>query len=204
MSRSLTLTSTMKAMDKVRKIADELVLTKRLIRSRILKRIKSYKEEDRNRKSAIIKEKLFRALAFKRAKVVMFFVSFGGEVNTKEMIQHSRELGKKIAVPVCKEDKSMKPCVLGKNTKFTHGLYEIFEPEIKKFLSVENLDLVVVPGLAFDKRGNRLGRGKGYYDRFLARIPKKTKSIGLAYSFQILPSVPTAGWDKKVDRVIFA
>ncbi|MCX5706588.1 MAG: 5-formyltetrahydrofolate cyclo-ligase, partial [Candidatus Omnitrophica bacterium] len=60
------------------------------------------------------------------------------------------------------------------------------------------------PGLAFDKKGNRLGRGKGYYDRFLKKIPKDTPSIGLAFDLQILPSVPTSSHDVSVSKVLFA
>jgi 5-formyltetrahydrofolate cyclo-ligase len=61
-----------------------------------------------------------------------------------------------------------------------------------------------VPGLAFDKKGNRLGRGKGCYDRFLKRLPKKIPTIGLAFDFQILPKIPAKTHDISVNKVIFA
>lgn len=179
-------------------------LTKQRIRSKILSRLKTQKEEDRDRKSSIIKEKLFKTGVFKRAKTIMIFISFGGEVNTKEMISEAKKMGKIVAVPVCKKRKSMRPSILLDRAKLMTGLYEIYEPAIKKFVSLGKLDLVLVPGVAFDKKGNRLGRGKGYYDRFLARLPSKTTSIGLAFDFQILPSLPTTQRDKKVHRVIFA
>jgi 5-formyltetrahydrofolate cyclo-ligase len=66
------------------------------------------------------------------------------------------------------------------------------------------LDLVITPGVAFDKKGNRLGRGKGYYDRFLSKIPKDTPSIGLAFNLQVLPAVPVTSQDVSVKKVIFA
>ncbi|MFH1441591.1 MAG: 5-formyltetrahydrofolate cyclo-ligase [Candidatus Omnitrophota bacterium] len=179
-------------------------LTKQQIRSKILLKLKTQREEFRNRKSKIIKEKLFRSKVFKKAKRVMIFISFGGEVETREMIKEIRELGKIVSVPVCEKGRMMRPSILTEKAKLVRGLYEIYEPEIKKFVNLENLDLVIVPGIAFDKKGNRLGRGKGYYDFFLHQIPPETVSIGLAYNFQILPEIPTTNEDKKVNKVIFA
>lgn len=179
-------------------------LTKQGIRSKILSELKTYKEEDRNRKSKVIKERLFRTLVFKKAKVVLFFISFGGEVNTKDMIKGAQSLGKIVAVPVCRKNRVIRPCVVSGTTRLIRGLYELYEPAIKRFINLRDLDLVIVPGIAFDKKGNRLGRGKGYYDRFLSKLPRKTVSIGMAFAFQILPWIPATNEDKKVDRVIFA
>jgi len=89
-------------------------LTKEQIRNRILLRLKIQKEEERERKSKIIKEKLFRSSIFKKAKRVMFYISFDGEVNTKEMIKEAQNLGKIVAVPVCKKKRTMLPCALSK------------------------------------------------------------------------------------------
>jgi len=180
-------------------------LTKESIRSKILLRLKKHKEEDREKKSSLIKEKLFRTKVFKNAKIVMFFISFGGEVNTQDMINESIKLGKKVAVPVCGKNRLIKPCILSKKTPFIPGLYGIPEPAIKRFVNLENLDLVIVPGLAFDRKRHRLGRGKGYYDTLLGDLfPHKAVSIGLAFDFQILPSIPFTPQDKKVDKIIFA
>jgi len=180
------------------------MLTKKKIRSKILLKLRKQKEEDRNRKSQLIKEKLFRTLIFKKAKIVMFFMSFGGEVKTQDMIKDARRLGKIVAVPVCRERRTIRPSILSEKAKVLRGLYGICEPAIKRFVKLEDLDVVIVPGVAFDKTGNRLGRGKGYYDCFLRKLPDKAVSIGLAYDFQILPLVPTTIDDKKVDKVIFA
>lgn len=180
-------------------------MTKQQIRSKILLKLKTEKEEDRDRKSRLIKKKLFRTMVFKKAKVVMFFISFGGEVNTQDMIEEAKRLDKTIAVPVCRKRRIMRPAVLPENAKLVRGCYGICEPAIKRFVNLEDLDLVVVPGVAFDKKGNRLGRGKGYYDRFLHKLNhRKTTSIGLAFDFQILPYIPATCDDKEVDRVIFA
>jgi 5-formyltetrahydrofolate cyclo-ligase len=179
------------------------MLTKEQIRNRILLRLKTQKEEERERKSKIIKEKLFKSSIFKKAKRVMFYISFDGEVNTREMIKEAQNLGKIVAVPVCKKKRMMLPCVLGRSAKLKKGLYGIYQPAIEKLINLKDLDLVIVPGVAFDKQGNRLGRGKGYYDCLLNKIPK-APSIGLAFDFQILPHLPATTEDVSVNRAIFA
>ncbi|MBU1998216.1 MAG: 5-formyltetrahydrofolate cyclo-ligase [Candidatus Omnitrophota bacterium] len=179
-------------------------LTKSEIRSKILVRLKTQKEEERKTRSRVIKNKLFKTRVFKKAKTVMFYMSIGGEVNTKEMIQEAIKLGKKAVVPVCRKYRMMRACFLGYKEELVRGPYGIGEPAVKKNVRLKDLDLVLVPGVAFTKKGARLGRGKGYYDRFLNRLPKKVTSVGLAFSFQILPSLPTGRGDVSVSRVIFA
>ncbi|MFA5410748.1 MAG: 5-formyltetrahydrofolate cyclo-ligase [Candidatus Omnitrophota bacterium] len=183
----------------------EAGLTKQRIRSKILLKLNSQKEEDRKRKSRIIKEKLFRSLSFKKAKRVMFYISFGGEVDTREMIEEALKLGKIIAVPACQDDKiTLRPCIFRESARLKKGRYGVCEPAKKKFIDLEDIDLVIVPGIAFDRKGGRLGRGKGCYDRFLKRLPCAVPSIGLAFDFQILPDLPAITTDVNVRRVIFA
>jgi len=179
-------------------------LTKKQIRSKISLRLKTQKEEDRKRKSSIIKEKLFRLSVFKRAKRVMFYISFDGEVNTQEMIKEAIKLGKIVAVPVSLGMSLIRPCRLLQKSRLVKGLHGAREPAIKRFVKLEDLDLVIVPGVAFDKSGNRLGRGKGCYDYFLRKIPKRVPSIGLAFAFQILPFLPATNEDVSVKKILFA
>ena len=180
-------------------------LTKTQIRSKILLRLKTQKEEDRSRKSKLIRNKLLRNKVFKKAKIVMFYIAFGGEVNTEEMIREAKKIGKLICVPVCRKDKeTMQPAILKDHAKLKKGPYGVLEPVALAQLKPEDLDLVIVPGLAFDKKGNRLGRGKGCYDRFLCKLSEKTPSIGLAFDFQILPLIPTTCTDVSVKKIIFS
>ncbi|MFA4888878.1 MAG: 5-formyltetrahydrofolate cyclo-ligase [Candidatus Omnitrophota bacterium] len=180
-------------------------LTKAKIRSKMIRQLKIQKEENRDRKSRIITEKLLRTKVFKQAKRVMFYVAFGGEVNTKEMIEKAREKAKTVTVPVCRKNRiSLRPALLDVHAALARGPYGVSEPVYKNYLHLKDLDLVVVPGLAFDKSGNRLGRGKGCYDRFLNKLPKDTPTIGLAFGFQILPCLPTTKRDVSVKQVLFA
>jgi len=180
-------------------------LTKAQIRSKILLKLKTQKEEYRNQKSKVIKDKLLRNKVFKKAKIVMFYIAFGGEVDTEEMIKEAKKAGKVICVPICKKDReTMQPAILDEHAKLIKGLYGVLEPVAHGTICEQDLDLVIVPGLAFDKTGRRLGRGKGFYDRFLNLLPKDTPSIGLAFDFQILPSVPTTPRDINVQEIIFS
>ncbi|MDD5155784.1 MAG: 5-formyltetrahydrofolate cyclo-ligase [Candidatus Omnitrophica bacterium] len=180
------------------------MLTKSQLRNKILFKLRNQKEADRNRKSRIIREKLFRTIAFKRAKTVMFYIAFDGEVDTQDMIKKARASGKIIAVPVCRKNRQMMPCILNDRTKLVRGLYGTLEPAVRQSLNLRELDLIIVPGVVFDKQGIRLGRGKGCYDRFLKKVHDRTPSIGLAFDFQILPSTPANSFDASVDKVIFA
>lgn len=179
-------------------------LTKKRIRSKILLKLKTQKEGDRERKSSTIKERLFRTKEFIKAKIVMFYIAFDGEVNTADMIKAAKKLGKIIVVPICKKKRIIKACLFGDKERLVKGPYGILEPAVKNCVNLDNLDLVIVPGVAFDKKGHRLGRGKGYYDRFLKKLPRKTTSIGLAFDFQILPSIPATTHDVSVNKTIFA
>jgi 5-formyltetrahydrofolate cyclo-ligase len=190
-------------MKKCAKRLKDLALTKRAIRNTILARLNIQKEEDRTEKSSLIKKRLFRQSVFKKAKTVMFYIALSGEVDTKDMIKEAQNLGKKILVPVC-WNRTIIACVLDITAKLQRGLYGVWEPVIKKPVDLNELDLVIVPGLAFDKSGNRLGRGKGYYDRFLQKIPHRVTTIGLAFDFQILSSVPSTATDISVKKLLFA
>ena len=180
-------------------------LTKQKIRSKILLKLKKQEEEDRDNKSRLIKKKLFATQVFKKAKIVMFYIAFRGEVNTEEMIKEAKKIGKRITVPVCEKNRvTIRPCWLDEHAHLKEGPYGVKEPAVKKCIRLEDLDLVIVPGVAFDKKGNRLGRGKGFYDRFLSRLPEGISSLGLAFDFQILPSIPASSHDVSVKKVIFA
>lgn len=180
-------------------------LTKQAIRSKIIFKLKTQKEEYRSRKSKLVQDKLLRNKVFRKAKIVMFYIAFGGEVDTGEMIREAKKTGKLICVPVCRKDKEiMQPAMLVDHAKLKKGPYGVWEPVAKTRIKPEDLDLIIVPGLAFDKKGNRLGRGKGYYDRFLGSLSDKIPSIGLAFDFQILPLIPTTAYDVSVKKIIFS
>lgn len=181
---------------------------KQSLRKLMLTKLRNQKEEQAERKSLKIKEKLFKLKVFKQAKIVMFYLALKDEVKTRSMIEEAITLGKRVAVPTCDiRHKKILPClVTGLEAKdFKRGAHCINEPRRKKPVAPEEIDLCVVPGVAFDTQGNRLGRGLGYYDRFLSALPPDTPKIGLAFRLQVLKYLPPASpHDISVDKVLFA
>jgi len=180
-------------------------LTKRQLRNILLIRLKEQSEQQRERKSKFIERKLLNQEEFIKAKRIMFYLAFEGEVKTENMINKAKELGKEIYVPLCDtKQKALRPCLLRKDSRLIKGPYQTLQPQTKTGLPLDELDMVIVPALAFDKNGNRLGRGKGYYDRLLKKISHHTSSIGLAFDFQILPTLPIEQNDVPVNKVLSA
>ncbi|MCA9407163.1 MAG: 5-formyltetrahydrofolate cyclo-ligase [Candidatus Omnitrophica bacterium] len=164
------------------------------LRQKVYNLLRKQKEEERLAKSLIIQSKLFNMLEFQKAKVILFYVSFDGEVNTLEMIKLAQEMGKKIGVPrIDQKNKRIIPSLLEQSIeKLSKGPYGIKQPTKDQGEPLEHheLSLVVVPGVAFDKQNNRLGRGGGYYDRFLSELPSNIPSFGLAFDFQLMENLP--------------
>ena len=178
--------------------------TKETIRKESLRILKNQDRKEGLRKSGIIKKKLFSLPEFKKAGLVMFYASKPEEVDTSDMIREALEMGKRVALPRCTGQGDIVP----KEIKEIHADLEkssfgIYEPrQSQEDVRLEEIDLVVVPGVAFDKKQNRLGRGKGYYDRFLKKLPKKTFRAGLSFRLQITENLPKDLQDIPVSKVI--
>jgi 5-formyltetrahydrofolate cyclo-ligase len=166
------------------------------------KRRKQSKEEQR-KKTKEIKERLFDLKEYREAKSVLFYVSYNGEVFTHDMIKEAMQ-NKRVVVPISnKEDCSLSLSELKDWDDLRTSSYGILEPEKNKTrqVSVDDVDLIIVPGVGFDIYGNRIGHGKGYYDRLLEKTKNKTV-IALAFEFQIIEEIPTKEHDVPVDMII--
>jgi len=155
-------------------------------------------------KSNQIKKRFFEINEFKQASTILFYVSYDNEVYTHDMIKKCMSIGKNIVVPF--SDKENRCLILSKLNNWRElepGSYGILEPrkEQIKEVSVDEVDLVVVPGVGFDENGCRIGHGKGYYDDLLKKS-KNTLHIGLAFEFQIINRVPTEEHDVPVDKIV--
>lgn len=140
---------------------------------------------------------------FAAARVVMIYLTIAGEIDTQPIAHAAFAAGKVVVAPMaCPDTKQMLPaiCPPGDEDLFhpNHGLRQPIGPAEP----VEEIDLVIVPALAFDRSGHRLGRGGGFYDRFLARPELEAKTIGLAFAEQIVPNVPIQPLDLPVDVVV--
>lgn len=171
-----------------------LFSTKQELRERILTLLRKQEKKERLLKSALIADKLLWSAEFKKAKSILFYASFDGEVDTFEMIKKAITLKKRVGLPVVdREKKRLVPVLFSGVTKdLQDGHYGIKQPvqSPSSTVPLNEIDLVVVPGLAFDKANNRLGRGQGYYDRFLKDIPRDTPTVGLAFDFQLVDAIP--------------
>jgi 5-formyltetrahydrofolate cyclo-ligase len=183
-------------------------MTKAQLRVECLRRLKQQGEGERRRRSKAIRSKLFRLTAFRRAKTVCCYVALPYEVDTWQMIEEMLTKGKRVVVPVSQRKTRALRCseVRDPASELAPGAHGVLEPRRGAFrpVPIRELDMVVVPGLAFDRRGRRLGHGHGYFDRFLARLPKAVPTIGLAYRFQVLDRLPAASHDQAVRTLLTA
>ncbi len=183
------------------------ITDKQELRKYVLKRLLAQEKRSASLKSDDIAQQFFMLPVVDKAKIMLFYAAFKGEVDTFKMMEKALLLGKRIAVPfVKKEERKIIPVVIKTTDVLKTGVYGIPEPprdEKETQLQVSQLDIVVVPGLAFDSLGNRLGRGVGYYDRLIASLSSHTTTIGLAYDFQMFKSLPfLQSHDCPVDVVI--
>ena len=182
---------------------------KRELRSALLRKLREHREDERKKKSSRVARKLFLLKEYAKAKTVLFYLSFDGEVETAGMITHAIKQGKRVAVPAIQTDRralipSLIKDIEEETARGPHGTRHPKDAYIRP-IEPHALDLVVVPGLAFDEAGNRLGRGMGYYDRFLSTLPERVPTIGLAFNFQILEDFPPLeSHDFCVTKVLFA
>jgi len=177
---------------------------KEVIRKEILTKLNNQPRVEVLRKSEIIKDKLFSLAEFKKAKFVMFYASMDKEVHTLDMIDEALEMGKEVALPLCASREVIIPKeITNKSKDLKKGAYNILEPpRSAKEKKPQNIDLFIVPGVAFDKKNRRLGRGKGYYDRFLQKVPHNKVIIGLAFDLQIVENLPHDSHDIPVSKII--
>jgi 5-formyltetrahydrofolate cyclo-ligase len=169
------------------------IQSKQELRKAILERILNYKEGESSLKSRVILDKFLALSVFQGAKTVLFYASIKGEVDTFTMIEQALRLKKIVALPVVrKEERQIMPVVIQSTGELKQGAYGILEPpySAERIIAPQEIDLAVVPGVAFDRSNNRLGRGAGYYDRFLSQLPLKTPTVGLAYDFQVVDIIP--------------
>lgn len=137
--------------------------------------------------------------AFKAAKTILLYHSLKDEVDTHTFIQKwSKE--KNILLPVVVGEELELRRYTG-SQDLVIGSYGILEPVGETVTSYTSIDLIIVPGVAFDHQGHRLGRGKGYYDRLLPKIPQAYK-IGICFPFQFLKEIPAEPFDICMDEIL--
>lgn len=173
------------------------MVSKQELRANIKLLKKQHSMEERQAQSDIIMRKLEQHPDFIKAKIVMLYSSLPDEVQTQGFIEKWRQQ-KRIILPTVVGDDII-PVELTPETNFAVGDFNILEPQNEAYTG--DFDLIVVPGVAFDPQGNRLGRGKGYYDRFLCQH-RSVKKIGICFDFQLIDNVPVEENDIPMDEII--
>lgn len=149
----------------------------------------------------IICSQIFSFEFMKKATTVMTFISNFKEPSTECIFKTLSEQNKKIVVPVSNtENFTIIPSYIDSSSALTNGAYGIKEPELIRPAKPEDIDIAIIPGIAFGKDGSRLGFGKGYYDKFLECFDGI--KIGICYDFQIFDSLPVSAHDINMDIIV--
>jgi len=176
------------------------------IRKETLKARLALAEQEVSAKSAMIIKRLLALEEYRRAAVLMTYVDFRNEVRTEGLIRESLARGKQVAVPFTDlRDRRLIPSLLRNFPEdLAPGAWGILEPAPGRLRPVEpaEIDLVVVPGVAFDEKGNRLGYGGGYYDRFLPQTRPDCFHVAPAFELQIRPEITPDPYDCPVHCLV--
>lgn len=138
------------------------------------------------------------------ANTIFTYVSFKSEVDTIKIIDHSLSLGKIICVPkINKHTNSMEVYRIKVFEDLGRGYFGILEPNGScSEVPADDIDLILLPGLAFDRSGSRIGYGRGFYDKYLTKCKAQVPKIALSYDFQVVSKLPSNEFDIKVDAII--
>lgn len=178
---------------------DDINSFKKLIRQQIREKKKAFTPEQTMVDSERIFSRVETLSQFKNAKVVLAYWSLPDEVSTQNFIlKWASE--KRIALPVVIGDTLKIRAFDGLSSLTTSDSFGIQEPQTGELVDPLEIDFAIIPGVAFDRKGNRLGRGKGYYDRFLKQT--KAYKVAVGFDFQVLEEIPVSSFDVPVDIVV--
>ncbi|MBR0136616.1 MAG: 5-formyltetrahydrofolate cyclo-ligase [Clostridia bacterium] len=186
------------AIDPSALIAEE----KKRIRSMIRKRRIALTPEEIEGAARAVTEHVCALKAYSASKLILSYVPAKNELNTRRINEHALMSGKRIAYPLCIEDGGLRLFVPWDENSFRPGAYNIPEPDPERSVEVfpDQLDLIIVPGIAFTRECMRLGQGGGYYDRLLQKTNAVT--VGVGYDFQLLDDLPLEPHDHPIDFVV--
>jgi len=185
---------------------DDLSARKQALREGAFERRKA--QENKDELSRTILATFHSLPEYQRAKTVLYYVDARSEVRTRFDLPNALASGKKVVVPWCNDVGELELFFLEGMEELELGMYRILEPaghlrrKPEKQVSAADCDLVMVPGVAFDERGGRMGHGKGYYDKLLQNARPDCPLVALAFECQLVPEVPMGGYDIYMDKVI--
>lgn len=176
------------------------MLSKTELRKKCIEKRKTLGQDYIKNQSDIITRKILNSEEYKKANSIFTYIATCGEVNTSALIKQALCEDKTIIVPVLINKTEMDAGIVYRDTVFIKNRYNIDEPKTKNFYTGK-IDIIITPGLSFDKRGSRLGYGGGYFDRFFEKH-KEALKIGLCLDEFIASSLPNESHDIKMDIII--
>ena len=179
-------------------------MDKERLRVKLQKSLLGMSEEERGEKSQKASQNLFSTPQFRRATTIMMYLSLPHEVDTSEAVLYSWQLGKTVVMPkISWQQRHMIPVKISSLEKgFSTAASGLRNPITGVPIPIEEIDLVVAPALGFDRKGNRLGRGGSFYDRFFANEQFHAPRCGFAFAEQLVESVPVSEHDEPVDFIV--
>lgn len=179
-------------------------MDKEQLRLKLQKRLLAIPPERRNEKSRKACRNLISTPQFQSASAIMMYLSLPHEVDTSEAILCAWQLGKTVSVPkISWQQRHMIPVRINSLvTGFSTEVAGLRNPITGMPMPLKEIDLVVTPALGFDRKGNRLGRGAAYYDRFFANKELKASKCGIAFAEQLIDSVPVTEYDEPIDFLV--
>ncbi len=176
------------------------------IRKEMIEAINQMSEAERTKSLKKVEDRLFSFANFIEANIALLFTNRSVEIETRKIIQRSISANKIIALPTFDADnREMIPMKIDSmKTDLIIGAQGRLEPDPSKCkrVPIDCIDIAIVPGLAFDEKGGRVGIGDGYYDRLMPKLPITTRKVALAFEKQIIQHVPMESHDKYVDIII--
>ena len=177
-------------------------MNKQELRRTIREQKRAMTNEEIEARSAKLAELFLQSEAYRNAKTIYGYLPYNQEVRTVPMLEQAMKDGKRVAVPKCYGDE-MKFIYMDDLSKVEKGYANIPEPVADEPVADDKTALVLMPGLAFDPQGHRIGYGGGFYDKFLSQEPGHP-TLALCYAFQMLPHLETEEFDIPVDCVLWA
>ena len=181
--------------------SDDLKRRKRALRREVRAHRDAMPPEERERLGQAVARNLLALPEVRQASTVMAFSSFGSEVDSGPIIEQLARDGRRVVLPRV-EGRTIVPVGYRSGDPVKPSSFGALEPAAGEPVGPEEIDVVVVPGLAFDRRGHRVGYGGGFYDRFLGRLRPNALTVGICFSVQVVDEVPHGRGDRPVDLVV--
>lgn len=179
-------------------------MNKKVLRKNILEERDRLDLSQKENWDDLIKQTLMESRVFKDCKNIFIYIGFGSEIDTSKYILQFLSLKKNVLVPRTDiKTKSMEAVQIYNLEDLVEDKYGILEPKNDKIATrKDNIDLIILPGVAFDASGNRVGYGGGYYDRFLSKLDKSVPKVAIGFDLQVVEEVPTEDFDIPVDMIV--